>query len=446
MNNKNKNLHNWHNLHNSYHNRFLWGGKESIENRFNMLNFTLPKSSINNIELLFESITNINILDNECLLLENKLNDIKNKLDEVYKFNENLLNSILLINYPMKNLRYKVAKIIDVDVEFLSNAWLKCVEMIKYFNLMDCSIDNFYYFDNASFPGSFVLASHYYYFNTCGRNNQQNKTFEWYANSLIESLDYIKTPLADKYSLFNNNKDNWMMYINGNNGDVTNIDVIRNIEKYHDHKVNLYTSDLGFDTSDDYGSQELVHIIPHLGQILCGLVSLKKEGNLVCKLYTYFTQFNINLMFLLTFLFDKVYICKPITSRYRNSETYIVCKNFGGNQNNNYKIIVNKLMSIIESKKKIIDINQNLMSKEFVHIINISLKQIFGIAQYNSLKEIIELFNKYKEYVGTINDKDLNNKIKQENDFYNISSQQFDQWINFIGIRRINKRLNIKKD
>ena len=55
---------------------------------------------------------------------------------------------------------------------------------------------------------------------------------------------------------------------------------------------------------------------------------LKNGGTLVTKQYTFFKWENISIHAILTNLFRKVYIAKPITSRPANSETYVVGINF----------------------------------------------------------------------------------------------------------------------
>ena len=51
-------------------------------------------------------------------------------------------------------------------------------------------------------------------------------------------------------------------------------------------------------------------------------------GNFVVKVFDCFTSGTIDIIYLLNMLYDKVHIIKPYTSRYANSEKYIVCKFF----------------------------------------------------------------------------------------------------------------------
>ena len=46
------------------------------------------------------------------------------------------------------------------------------------------------------------------------------------------------------------------------------------------------------------------------------------------KIFDIFTQATIDLLYLLSLLYEKVYIIKPNTSRIANSEKYVVCKKF----------------------------------------------------------------------------------------------------------------------
>jgi hypothetical protein len=54
----------------------------------------------------------------------------------------------------------------------------------------------------------------------------------------------------------------------------------------------------------------------------------KKGGTLIMKLFDVFTKLSLDIMYLLTLMYDKVSIVKPNTSRYANSERYVVAQGF----------------------------------------------------------------------------------------------------------------------
>jgi 23S rRNA U2552 (ribose-2'-O)-methylase RlmE/FtsJ len=92
--------------------------------------------------------------------------------------------------------------------------------------------------------------------------------------------------------------------------------------------VDLVTGDGGFDFSTDFEHQE-VNVVPLLfAQIACALCLQKRGGNFVLKVFDLFTASTVDLLALLSSLYDHVYLTKPVTSRYANSEKYVVCTGY----------------------------------------------------------------------------------------------------------------------
>jgi 23S rRNA U2552 (ribose-2'-O)-methylase RlmE/FtsJ len=208
----------------------------------------------------------------------------------------------------------------------VTNAWLKAYEMFVEYKVFpedsggsSSSDISFTHFDNAAFPGSFILAGHHF-----AHTRASVSEYKWHGSSLLDITDNTISPLEDKYNLYKNYKQNWAMS-DTNNGDVLSVANQKDWHSRFGGTVDLYTSDLGFDVSADYSKQEQVHAMANLGQILAGLMVLKAGGNMITKQYTYYESFTISLMGLMTTLFDKVDICKPMFSKSGNSETYLVC-------------------------------------------------------------------------------------------------------------------------
>ena len=267
---------------------------------------------------------------NAEVLLENKelnfpqLIEWKNKLAEAKLPLDKLWNSAFERYWrefdPFKPEREIVVKM--SNNYNISNAWLKCYEMLCYFDLIPEQTDKFYHFDNAAFPGSFIIST-YHYIKTRSKIND----YKWYASSLTEKNMKHSSPLEDKYKLYANYTNNWLMSA-ANNGDVlveaNQEDFVRKIGG----TIDLYTSDLGFDVSSDYNNQELLQAAANIGQILSGLLTLKEGGSLITKQYTFFEPISISVIYATSTFFDKFYIVKPYTSREANSEIYLVGKGF----------------------------------------------------------------------------------------------------------------------
>jgi hypothetical protein len=209
----------------------------------------------------------------------------------------------------------------------VSNAWLKCYEMLQHFHMIPDALSSpsFMHFDNAAFPGSFILAVHHY---IKTRRVWANKAV-WRGSSLLDITEQTKSPLEDKYGLYREYKSNWLMNAN-NNGDVTIESNQRDFHKQIGGKVDIYTSDLGFDVSSDYNNQESLHAYANIGQILSGLLTLKPGGCFITKQYTFFEPITCSVMYAAATFFDEFYLCKPYTSREANSETYLVGIGFKG--------------------------------------------------------------------------------------------------------------------
>lgn len=260
------------------------------------------------------------------------LDEIKQQLDTTKSKLDNEFKRDYFAKYwracdPFKNEKEVVAWL--GNTYNVSNAWLKCYELLIHFNLLPQELaesDEFIHFDNAAFPGSFIVSTHHL---VKTQRSWHNK-YKWYGSSLLDANEQDKEPLEDKYKLYKNYPNNWLMHAE-NNGDVlvpsNQIDFCKQLGA----RVDLYTSDLGFDVSSDYNNQELLQAPANIGQILSGLLVLKKGGSLITKQYTTFEPITLSIMYAVASFFDEFYLCKPYSSREANSETYLVGKGFRPN-------------------------------------------------------------------------------------------------------------------
>jgi cap1 methyltransferase len=92
--------------------------------------------------------------------------------------------------------------------------------------------------------------------------------------------------------------------------------------------MHFITADGGFDFSEDFNKQEQKITNLLFAQIAYALCTQKKGGTFVLKMFDCFAAASIDLLYLLSSFYEKVYVTKPQTSRMANSERYIVCINF----------------------------------------------------------------------------------------------------------------------
>jgi 23S rRNA U2552 (ribose-2'-O)-methylase RlmE/FtsJ len=112
-------------------------------------------------------------------------------------------------------------------------------------------------------------------------------------------------------------------------------------EKYAS-SIDLVTADGGFDFSLDFNKQEINIARLLFAQISFALVVQKQKGTFVLKIFDSFMQHTIDLLYILCSFYDKVYMIKPQTSRYANSEKYIVCRGFLFSSSENFYPILYK--------------------------------------------------------------------------------------------------------
>jgi 23S rRNA U2552 (ribose-2'-O)-methylase RlmE/FtsJ len=118
-----------------------------------------------------------------------------------------------------------------------------------------------------------------------------------------------------------------------------NIDYIK---EHHKNKYFFITADGGFDYSVDFNKQEESSLNLIFCEILYALLLQKQGGSFVLKVFDIFHNVTLELLFLLCYFYEQVYIFKPHTSREANSERYIICKRFSIKAN--YENIIEKLL------------------------------------------------------------------------------------------------------
>ena len=313
-----------------------------------------------------------------------KLEKTKAKLDKYYSEDESSksFNKILRLFDHFKDVKYKILS--EFEGQYVSNGWMKFWEIIFYFKLIPRKekLDSFSVFCNECLPGSDILSINHFI-----SSKTQIKKMKWYASS-----SYDKESIKDDYNLYKNYPENWIISRNTKR-DVCSMEMYRLVQEKINNSVSLYTSDLSFDASSDYNSQEDLYSSYNLGQIVSAFLSLNNGGNMVVKMYTFFTPFSMSLLTVLSTTFDKVYITKPVTSKSTNSEIYIVGIGFY-----NYEIITNYLMRRLENisvdKSPLINSSAITNWKEYQNIFLSASAKIFG-EQIKSIDTCISTFEKY---------------------------------------------------
>lgn len=99
------------------------------------------------------------------------------------------------------------------------------------------------------------------------------------------------------------------------------------VSKYQ-NSCDLITADGGFDFSCDFNNQETMVVRLLIAELGFALALQKQGGHFILKLFDTFTKPTIDVIYVLCNFYRDVFVSKPCTSRYANSERYLVCKHF----------------------------------------------------------------------------------------------------------------------
>lgn len=277
----------------------------------------------------------------------------------------------------------------------LSRSYYKMIEIIDTFNLLEISNPKLLTFHLAEGPGGFIEAL---------VNKRNNKNDTYIGMTLLDDKDDYNIPAWKKSEIFL--KTNSNVYIENGKDKTGNILVYENlehiIEKYD--KMDIITGDGGFDFSMDFNNQE-INIIKLLYAQMCYAVCLqKKNGSFILKIFDCFMKHTLELIYLLSSCYSEVYITKPQTSRYANSEKYLVCKGFLFKDDDHIEYFKNNL-------KKIIELNETDFIESFLNL-DISYYFLNKLEEHNAIfgQQQIETIN---NTINLIENTNKNDKIDQ---------------------------------
>ena len=230
----------------------------------------------------------------------------------------------------------------------LSRSFYKMIELSQIFSIYE-NYEQLNTFHLAEGPGGFIEALIYL---------RKNKLDKYYGMTLISENNNIPSWKKSKILLQKNSN---VLIEEGfdKTGDLMKKENLLYCQKKYGNTMDIITGDGGFDFSDNFNTQEVSSINLIFSQICFALAMQKKNGTFILKMFDLFTYASLDLLYILSLSYEKVYIVKPNTSRFANSEKYIVCKNF---KLDNTKEIIDKLSNFYDY------IDNNKFIKRFLNI------------------------------------------------------------------------------
>lgn len=149
------------------------------------------------------------------------------------------------------------------------------------------------------------------------------------------------------------------------------------VAKYGGQMV-MVTADGGFDFSMDFNQQEKMIGKLLFAQMAFALCLNKYRGHFVLKIFDCFMPHTVDILYILSSFYEKVFVIKPHTSRYANSERYVVCLGFLYDTNAGfYPFLLSCFREMMESP------NNN----DPLRFLNVDISHIFSkkIEEYNAI-------------------------------------------------------------
>ena len=225
-----------------------------------------------------------------------------------------------------------------------------------------------------------------------------------YNNNISKSDKYcsvVNEINKNTINCYNKDKSNKYFEIKSSNklDNIENINnLLKDLEKYKD-KADLIISDNNYKFVNKlYEEQEAFKLL--IGTFILGLKAQKESGSFICKIYEIFTDVTIKLICIIKHFYKTVYIYKPYTSNYLNTELYLVCKDFIPSKSFSNDINkLEKLFNSITNESQIFDIitSFKISDKLFEKILNMNL--VISSLQFNQINKLISYIEK-KEYFG----------------------------------------------
>jgi 23S rRNA U2552 (ribose-2'-O)-methylase RlmE/FtsJ len=237
---------------------------------------------------------------------------IDNNVEE-WDFFKKITNPYEFIHTPPQNCMRAVA-----DYSAISRSFYKLIEIVMNYELFEKYTEPIQSFHLAEGPGGFIEAMVYM------RNNRSD-------------LHYGMTLISDKRNIPKWNKIRSKLKFNPslrfehgatNTGDLLHPDNFEKCAMQYKNSMDFMTGDGGFDFSIDYEKQEVASTKLIYAQIIYAIMMQKKGGSFVLKIFDIFYNSTVQLLYLLNIFYANVSICKPKTSRFANSEKYVICQDF----------------------------------------------------------------------------------------------------------------------
>ncbi len=263
----------------------------------------------------------------------------------------------------------------------ISRSYFKFIELSNLLQLLDTFQQrNIVSFHLAEGPGGFIEAI---------ANTRKNQKDIYYGMTLI-SKDNNVPGWRKSNELFKKYPNIFLETGESETGDILLPDNYKYCINEYQNSMNIITADGGFDFSVDFNKQELVSTRLILAEVLYALALQKRGGHFILKIFDSFTKSTVEILYLLTSFYNKVYVVKPHTSRYANSERYIVCKDF---KYHSTQHLFNKFIYTLEQISNTDKYIENLLTFSLPYLFVSKIEEINAVIGQQQIESIVNTLN-----------------------------------------------------
>ena len=224
--------------------------------------------------------------------------------------------------------------------DIVSRNFYKIWELIHYYDLLDTDAASIKTLNISNYPGGLIQANMLFREKYSKSSGKSDHHFYLKINSDTEKDDY-----SDKYE-----EQDSKFFSTANKSSITpikdDINSASSIKKVKSQvgDVDIIIGEGGYDWNDE-NTQEQLSQFTIFSEIITAINTQKKGGSFILKVYEMFTELSFKFVSILKYMYDKVFIVKPLMSRDSSSEKYLVCKGFKGDKDNQ---TVTKLTEVLD--------------------------------------------------------------------------------------------------
>ncbi len=291
-------------------------------------------------------------------------------------------NPFEYIHTAIPNTNHSVSKI-----KPLSRSYYKMVELYWLFDLGASLPKETRTFHLAEGPGGFIEA-------LCHLRDAENDRYV--GITLIDDENFSIPGWKKSKSFLDKHKNVFVEKGKSGTGDIMLSENLKYCSKTYNGTIDLVTADGGFDFSIDFNHQESVSAKLIFCQIAFAVAVQKTGGNFMIKFFDTFTQISVDMLYLLSLLYEEVFFVKPNTSRYANSEKYVVCKRFRM-RNHERAYLVERFIGVFDTFTD--RTLSSLFSRQVPYMYSCKVQEynaIFGQQQIETIMTTLSLIEKSK--------------------------------------------------